>query len=88
MGSGGLEEITAKRFGHKRAFACHGVMTELILVRTTPGRSYVTRFRDQVTYTWPDDLLTGQAAGLRVASRTAIAGYRADHGTIHGHRSS
>jgi hypothetical protein len=83
----GLAEITAKRLAHKRAFVRHGVMAELILVRAA-GRSFVTRFRDEVTYTWPDDLLTGHAAGLRVASRSAIMRYRADHARIHGHGSS
>jgi hypothetical protein len=80
---GELAAIPAKRLPHKRAFLRLGIMTELILVRPHPGPAYITRFRDQVRYQWPADLLTVNVNGLRVASAGALRRYRADHHHIH-----
>jgi hypothetical protein len=83
-GAADLSEITAKRLPHKRAFLREGVMTELILVRSLPGPTYVTDFWGRVRYQWPTDVLVfGDVAGLRVASPAAVQRYRAEHGMIH-----
>ncbi len=75
-----LTEIGGKRFAHKRAFLREGVMTELFLVRSSDGQPpFYTDFWGRVRHEWPDDVLTGQAGVLRVASAAAVAGYRVAH---------
>jgi len=79
-----LTEITAKRLPHKRAVARLGIMTELILVRSSPGPAYFTDFWDQTRYRWPAALLAAAVDGLRIASANAPQRYRAKHHHIHG----
>lgn len=60
---GSLDEITAKRFPHKRAFERDGVMVEIILVRSG-GTSNYTSFWNSYEYFWaadvfPDDHIVG-----------------------------
>lgn len=70
-----VAEVAAKRFAHKRAFELGGVMVELFLVqRDTAGR--YTDIWGSARHDWPDDVLDVRAAGLRVASRAALEGYR------------
>lgn len=81
----GLDEITAKRLPHKRAFTRQAIMTELIVLRPA-SRGYVTDFRGEFTYHWPGDVLGTEIAGLRVASPAAVRAYRADHSRIHARK--
>jgi hypothetical protein len=83
VASDDLAEITEKHLLHKRAFVRLGIMTELILVRSTPGAGYSTDFSNQTRYQWPDNLLAVAAHGLRLASPEALWQYRADHHVIH-----
>lgn len=59
-------------------------MTELILVRSSPGPAFVTDFWNRTLYHWPSDILATDIDGLRVASANAIQRYRADYDCIHG----
>jgi len=70
-----VAEIAAKRSAHNRAFEVGGVMVELFLVqRDTAGR--YTNIWGTTRHDWPDDVLDIRVAGLRVASRAALEGYR------------
>lgn len=53
-----LEEIRGKRFPHKRAFLCHGVMVEILLVSKKDG-CFVTDFWNEYKLKWPN-LTSGQ----------------------------
>lgn len=70
--NGRVEEITAKRFPHKRAFELDGVMVELFLVQPGP----LTRFWSQHDYHWPADTFEDMGDPLRLASTTALIRYR------------
>lgn len=73
-----VDEITAKRFPHKRAFEADGIMVELFLVQGAESR-YYTDFWGLTRHDWPDNVLGVQAGGLRVASAMALVDYRAKH---------
>lgn len=77
--SGVVEEIAAKRFPHKRAFVCDGVMSELFLVQED-GCGLYTMFWDEVRLDWPVDTF-GSPTGFAwpVASTAALASFRQDH---------
>jgi hypothetical protein len=70
-----LVEIVARRFGHKRAFVLDGVMVEVFLVRSDP-EGYYTDLPEGVRHRWPADVFDERQLGLRVASVSALAGYR------------
>jgi len=78
-----LAEIGQKRFAHKRAFLCDGIMTELLLVRRADGK-LITMFRGTTSHIWPADALDQQVGGVRVASAAAVLGYRAIHARLTG----
>jgi hypothetical protein len=71
-----LDEITAKRFAHKRAFGLDGVMVELFLVRRDEESLFTTFWGERRD--WPPDTLDDDGP-LPVASAAAVAGYRAAH---------
>jgi hypothetical protein len=71
-----LDEISAKRFEHKRAFVLDGVIVELFLVRRDREGLFTT-FWD-VRRAWPEDTLDA-GGSLPIASAAAVAGYRAQH---------
>ena len=76
LSDGTVDEITAKRFPHKRAFETEGVMVELFLVQGAESR-YYTDFWGVTRHDWPDNVLGVEAGGLRVASAMALVDYRA-----------
>jgi hypothetical protein len=82
----GLTEIRAKRLPHKRAFLRRGIMTELILVCSSPTGVYFTDFTNKNRYQWPCDLVGREVDEIRVASAESVLGYRADYRRIHGTR--
>jgi hypothetical protein len=71
-----LDEITAKRFAHKRALVLDGVMVELFLVRCDDESLFTTFWGERRD--WPADTLDDDGP-LPVASAAAVAGYRAAH---------
>lgn len=71
-----LDEITAKRFAHKRALVLDGVMVELFLVRCDDESLFTTFWCERRD--WPADTLDDDGP-LPVASAAAVAGYRAAH---------
>jgi hypothetical protein len=73
---GDVQEIEAKRFPHKRAFEVDGVMVELFLVQADAA-GWFTDFWGVARHDWPADVFDVEAEGLRVASGTAVTGYRA-----------
>lgn len=73
--AGEVQEITAKRFPHKRAFMLDGVMTEIFLVRP----DLTADFWGWMHYVWPPDTLDVRCGGIRVASSAALSRYRAMH---------
>jgi hypothetical protein len=75
--SDAFDEIAAKRFPHKRAFLCQGVMVELLLLQPTAS-GYSTNFWDRLIFVWPDDVLA-KHKGRRVASISSLAAYRSFH---------
>jgi hypothetical protein len=77
LAAGGVDEITAKRFPHKRAFETAGLMVELFLVRRA-GTRYYTDFWGVTRHWWPPNMLDVDRGGLRVASDTALVDYRAN----------
>jgi protein-tyrosine phosphatase len=68
---GSLDEITAKRFPHKRAFEFDGIMVELFLVRFD-GRAHYTSFWNSYRYEWADDVF----ADDRIVGVNALADFR------------
>lgn len=76
LARGDVQEIVAKRFPHKRAFEVDGVMVELFLVQSDEA-GWFTDFWGVARHDWPADVFEVEAGGLRVASATALAGYRA-----------
>ncbi len=76
LARGDVQEIVAKRFPHKRAFEVDGVMVELFLVQADEA-GWFTDFWGVARHDWPADVFEVEAGGLRVASATALAGYRA-----------
>ncbi|HEY4348815.1 MAG TPA: hypothetical protein VGM80_14620 [Gaiellaceae bacterium] len=81
-----LEQITEKRFSHKRAFVAAGTMVEVFLLRPC-GNRHVTHFWGQLALEWPEHAL-GELDGARVASVSALGFYRAEHARIDGVRKS
>jgi Aminoglycoside-2''-adenylyltransferase len=83
---GGVAEIAAKRFHHKRAFIWDGVMIEALLLEPIEGARYRTSFFDQrCELLWPEDTLSQVLAHDRrvpVASRAALRLYRQRHDMI------
>jgi len=57
---------------------------ELAIARKARGTS-VTWFWDEVRWTWPHTLVE-TVAGVRLASRKALAGYRSNRAAIHAAR--
>jgi hypothetical protein len=74
--------IPQKRFSHKRAAEYDAVRVEFLLLQPA-GEGYRTSFFDgRFVHTWPADTLAGPAVPLngqaiRVASSSAVTGYRA-----------
>jgi hypothetical protein len=77
LSSDTFHEIAEKRFPHKRAFVCQGVMVELLLLQPTES-GYFTNFWDRLILEWPADVL-GEHKGRRVASISALRAYRRFH---------
>lgn len=75
LATGGVDEIVAKRFPHKRGFEIDGIMVELFLVQTSAAGPF-TEFWGLSRHEWPSNVFDVQAAGLRVASAMAVLGYR------------
>lgn len=80
LASEGVEEVEGKGFPHKRAFLHGGFLVELLLLQPRNG-SYVTDFWNELERTWPRNPLS-ERDGVRVASREALAAYRAWHPEI------
>ncbi len=81
-----LTDIPGKRFSHKRAFLCEGVMIETVLLEPDDRGAYHTSFFDgRYRLDWPHDslgwLMVG-AHGVPIASRTALRMYRHHHERI------
>jgi len=76
LADGDVEEITAKRFPHKRAFETEGIMVELLLLQG-PDNAPFTDFWGASRYEWPSNVFGIQAGGLRVASAMALIDYQA-----------
>ncbi|GAA5015385.1 hypothetical protein GCM10023317_54630 [Actinopolymorpha pittospori] len=76
LAHGTVDEITAKRFPHKRAFETDRIMVELFLVQSAES-GYYTDFWGATRHDWPANVLGVQAGGLRVASAMALVDYRA-----------
>lgn len=76
------DEVAAKRASHKRALERDGTLVELFLTRRRFDEQ-VTVFGGVHTFVWPPDLLDHTAAGLAVASPTALAAYRSSHEMLH-----
>lgn len=51
LAAGRVDEITAKRLPHKRAFRFDGVMVEILQVRLESQR-FVTQFWDDIRFEW------------------------------------
>lgn len=75
LARGDVHEIVAKRFPHKRAFEVDGIMVELFLVQADEAGAF-TDFWGVARHDWPADVFDIEAHGLRVASTTAVTGYR------------
>jgi hypothetical protein len=71
-----LDEIPAKRLGHKRGFVLDGVMVELFLVRRDHEGLFTIFWGARRP--WPGDTLDRDRP-LPVASAAVVAGYRARH---------
>lgn len=72
-----IEEITLKRFPHKRAFERAGAMVELFLLQGDEDSGYFTDFWGNNRYHWPSGALPNDPVeGLSVASAAAVADYR------------
>lgn len=80
----GFTEIPAKRFPHKRAYACLDLMVELVLVQ--PGGDRLeTLFWGDVTYVWSSPLsCEGFLVGERVRCATVenLVRFRAEHSSV------
>ena len=76
LASGDVDEITAKRFPHKRAFEAEGIMVELFLLQGTEDALF-TDFWSVNRYEWPSNVLGVEAGGLRVASAMSLGDFRA-----------
>ena len=74
--AGDVEEITAKRFPHKRAFESDGIMVELLLLQRSDDGLH-TDFWGVIRHQWPSNVLDVQAGGLRVASAMSLIDYHA-----------
>jgi hypothetical protein len=74
LATGELEEITAKRFAHKRAFRFAEAMVETFLM-AHDRRGWHTMFWDQVRHDWPMDVVD-VLEGRRVVSADALRSYR------------
>ncbi len=79
------QEVTAKRFSHKRAFEWRSVLVEVFLVRSDAG-TLVTDFFDEFSFVWPQDTLlstvTLPPGEWPCASAAALRQYRARHGEV------
>ncbi len=76
LAAGDVDEITAKRFPHTRAFEAEGIMVELLLLQGTEDGPFTT-FWGVNRYEWPSNVLSIQAGGLRVASAMSLIDYQA-----------
>jgi hypothetical protein len=76
LATGDADEITAKRFPHKRAFEIEGIMVELFLLQG-PEDAPFTDFWGVNRHIWPANVLAIEASGLRVASAMSLIDYRA-----------
>lgn len=72
-----LDEITAKRFPHKRAFDRDGVMVELLLVQSAGSARY-TCFWNSHRYDWADDVFPDD----HIVGANALADFRSNHDRI------
>ncbi len=81
----GAQEVTAKRFPHKRAFEWSGVLVEVFLVRPKDD-ALVTDFFGTFPLVWSQDTLfsTVMLPGGQwpCASAAALRLYRARHGEV------
>jgi hypothetical protein len=89
--TGAVDEVTAKRFPHKRGFETDGILVELFLVRTQDAVPF-TDFWGVTRYEWPSNVFNIQAGGFRVASAMSMLGYQTAwdtlQPTVHGKRVS
>lgn len=81
----GAQEVTAKRFPHKRAFEWSGVLIEAFLVRPEAD-ALVTDFFGTFQLVWPQDTLLSAVilpgGEWPCASAAALRQYRARHGEV------
>ena len=79
------EEVSSKRFGHKRAFLWQGVLVEVFMVRSEAA-GFVTDFFDTHQFVWPQDtfLCSSQSFPSQYlpASLAALRLYREQHGNV------
>lgn len=76
LATGAVEEITEKRFPHKRGFETGGIMVELFLVQPSDSGPF-TDFWGAKRHAWPFNVFDVNAGGCRVASAMSLLGYRA-----------
>ena len=82
---GGIQEVTAKRFPHKRALEWSGALVEVFLVRPE-AEGLVTDFFGAFPFVWPQDTLSSTVTlpggEWPCASEAALRQYRARHGEV------
>lgn len=87
----GIQELTSKRFEHKRAFIIDDVVCELFLVSKSQ-KKIETNFWWKCLYIWPENIFDSNFVSIwenefSVVSKEALIQYRKDHELINSFRS-
>ena len=74
---GDRQEVVEKRLSQKRAYLADGVLVELFLARWD-GTQYLTIWWGRLLWRWPADMAPTMIAGLPVASKAVLTGFRGE----------